>query len=87
LHNLSSCNNLTSNPKENHSREKQMGSERALFGSSAVLVENEQEREKERGYGGYLYPLSQKLAVGRAVPGNSGYMSGYSGQGGPETPD
>jgi hypothetical protein len=26
--------------------------------------------------GGYLYPLSQKLAVGRAVPGNSGYMSG-----------
>jgi hypothetical protein len=51
LHNLSSCNNLTSNLKENHSREKQMGSERALFGFSAVLVENEQERENERGYG------------------------------------
>jgi hypothetical protein len=39
-------------------QEKQMGSERALFGFSAVLVENEQDREKERGYGGYLYPLS-----------------------------
>jgi hypothetical protein len=54
---------------------------------SAVLVENEQERESERGYEGYLYPLSQKLTVGRAVPGNSGYMSGYSGHRGPETPD
>jgi hypothetical protein len=64
-----------------------MGSERALFGFSAVLVEHEQERENERGYRGYLYPLSQKLAVGRAVSGNSGYMSGYSGQGSPETPD
>jgi hypothetical protein len=55
LHNLSSCNNLTSNPKENHSRMEQIGSERALFGFSAVLVENEQEREKERVWG-YLYP-------------------------------
>jgi hypothetical protein len=64
-----------------------MGSERALFRLSAGLVENEQERESERGYGGYLYSLSQKLAVGRAVPGNSGYMSGYSGHRGPETPD
>jgi hypothetical protein len=44
-------------------------------------------RESERGYEGYLYPLSQKLAVGRAVPGNSGYMSGYSGHRCPETPD
>jgi hypothetical protein len=87
LHNFSSCNNLTSNPKENHSRMEQKGSERALFGFSAVLVENEQERESERGDGGYLYPLSQKLAVGRAVPGNSGYMSGYSGHRDPETPD
>jgi hypothetical protein len=66
---------------------EQMGSERALFWFSAVLVENEQESESERGYEGYLYPLSQKLAVGRAVPGNSGYMSGYSGHRGPETPD
>jgi hypothetical protein len=31
-----------------------------------------------RGYGGCIYPLTQKLAVGRGVPGNSGYMSGYS---------
>jgi hypothetical protein len=38
-------------------------------------------RGRVRGGMGYLYPLSQKLAVGRAVPGNSGYMSGYSGQG------
>jgi hypothetical protein len=35
----------------------------------------------------YLYPLTQKLAVGRAIPGNSGYMSGYSGHRCPETPD
>jgi hypothetical protein len=40
-----------------------------------------------RGYGGYLYPLTQKLAVGRGVPRNSGYMSGYSGQRCLETPD
>jgi hypothetical protein len=40
-----------------------------------------------KGYEGYLYPLSQKLAVGRRVPGYSGYMSGYSGHLGPETPD
>jgi hypothetical protein len=40
-----------------------------------------------RWYGGYLYPLTQKLAVGRGVPGNSGYMSGYSGHRHPETPD
>jgi hypothetical protein len=51
---------------------RQMGSERALFRLSAGLVEKEQERESERGYGGDLYSLSQKLAVGRAVPGNSG---------------
>jgi hypothetical protein len=38
-------------------------------------------------YGGYLYPLTQKLAVGRGVPGNSGYMSGYSGHRCSETPD
>jgi hypothetical protein len=56
FHNLSSCNNLTSNPKENHSRMEQMGSERALFGFSAVLVENEQERESERMYGGIYTP-------------------------------
>jgi hypothetical protein len=87
LHNLSSCNNLTSNPNENHSRMEQMGSERALFGFSTVLVENEQERERVRGGMGVFIPLSQKLAVGRAVPGNSGYMSGYSGHRGPETPD
>jgi hypothetical protein len=87
LHNISSCNNLTSNPNENHSRMEQMGSERALFWFSSVLVEKEQERESERGYGGYLYPLSQKLAVGRAVPGNSGYTSGVSGRRGPDTPD
>jgi hypothetical protein len=66
---------------------EQMGSERALFEFSAVLVEKEQERESERGYEGYLYPLSQKLAVGRAVPENSGYTSGYSGHRGPETLD
>jgi hypothetical protein len=66
---------------------EQMGSERALFGFSAVLVENERESESERGVWGYLYPLSQKLAVGRAVPGNSGYLSGYSGHRDPETPD
>jgi hypothetical protein len=36
--------------------------------------------------GGYLYPLSQKLAVGRRIPGYSGYMSGYSEHRGPETP-
>jgi hypothetical protein len=34
----------------------------------------------------YLYPLSQKLAVGRRIPGYSGYMSGYSGHRSPETP-
>jgi hypothetical protein len=45
LHNVSSCNNLTSNPKGNHSRMEQMGSERALYEFSAVLVEKEQERE------------------------------------------
>jgi hypothetical protein len=39
-----------------------------------------------KGYGGYLYPHSQKLAVGRRIPGYSGYMSGYSGYRGPETP-
>jgi hypothetical protein len=45
-------------------------------------------REREmKGYGGYLYPLTQKLAVGRGVPGNSGYMSEYSGHRCPETPD
>jgi hypothetical protein len=66
---------------------EQMGSEKALFRFSVGLVENEQGRESERGYEGYLYPLSQKLAVGRAIPGNSGYMSGYSGHRGPETPD
>jgi hypothetical protein len=37
--------------------------------------------------GEYLYPLSQKLAVGRRVPGYSGYMSGYSGHLGLDTPD
>jgi hypothetical protein len=31
--------------------------------------------------------LTQKLAVGRGVLGNSGYMSGYSGHRCPETPD
>jgi hypothetical protein len=75
LHNLSSCNNLTSNPKENHSRMKQMGSERALFwlfSSSGRKWAREREWE---GVCGNLYPLSQKLAVGRAVSGNSGYMS------------
>jgi hypothetical protein len=40
-----------------------------------------------KGYEGYLYPLSQKLAVGRRVPGYSGYMSGYSGHLGLETPN
>jgi hypothetical protein len=35
---------------------KQMGSERALFRLSAGLVENEQERESERGYGGIYTP-------------------------------
>jgi hypothetical protein len=41
-----------------------------------------------KGYGGYLYPLSQKLAIGRRVPGYSGYMSVvYSGHLGPDTPD
>jgi hypothetical protein len=35
---------------------EQMGSERALFGFSAVLVENEQERESERRYGGIYTP-------------------------------
>jgi hypothetical protein len=39
-----------------------------------------------KGYGGYLYPLSQKLAVGRRIPGYSGYMSGYSGHRGPDIP-
>jgi hypothetical protein len=39
-----------------------------------------------KGYGGYLYPHSQKLAIGRRIPGYSGYMSGYSGHRGPETP-
>jgi hypothetical protein len=39
-----------------------------------------------KGYGGYLYPLSQKLAVGRRIPGYSGYISGYSGHRGLETP-
>jgi hypothetical protein len=38
------------------------------------------------GYGGYLYPLSQKLTVGRRIPGYSGYMSGYSGHRGPDIP-
>jgi hypothetical protein len=40
-----------------------------------------------KGYGEYLYPLTQKLAVGKRVPGYSGYMSGYSGHLGPDTPD
>jgi hypothetical protein len=35
---------------------EQMGSERALFEFSAVLVEKEQERESERGYGGIYTP-------------------------------
>jgi hypothetical protein len=35
---------------------KQMGSEKALFGFSAVLVENEQERESERGVWGIYTP-------------------------------
>jgi hypothetical protein len=39
-----------------------------------------------KGYGGYLYRLSQKRAVGRRIPRYSGYMSGYSGHRGPETP-
>jgi hypothetical protein len=40
-----------------------------------------------KGYGGgYLYPLSQKLALGRRIPEYSGYMSGYSGHRSPETP-
>jgi hypothetical protein len=39
-----------------------------------------------KGYGGYLYPLSQKLAVGRRIPGYSGYISGYSGHRGPDIP-
>jgi hypothetical protein len=39
-----------------------------------------------KGYGEYLYPLSQKLAVGRRIPGYSEYMSGYSGHRSPETP-
>jgi hypothetical protein len=38
---------------------EQMGSERALFEFSAVLVEKEQERESERGYGG-IYTLSPR---------------------------
>jgi hypothetical protein len=43
-------------------------------------------REVNEGvWGGYLYPLSQKLAVGRRIPGYSGYMSGYFGHRGPET--
>jgi hypothetical protein len=33
-----------------------MGSERALFGFSAVLIKNEQDRENERGYGGIYTP-------------------------------
>jgi hypothetical protein len=36
-----------------------MGSERALFGFSTVLVENEQEGESERGYG-VIYTLSPR---------------------------
>jgi hypothetical protein len=39
-----------------------------------------------KGYGGYLYPLSQKLTAGRRISGYSRYMSGYSGHRGPETP-
>jgi hypothetical protein len=66
---------------------EQMGSERALFWFSAVLVEKEQERGEWEGVWGYLYHLSQKLAVGRTVSGNSGYTSGYSGRRGPDTPD
>jgi hypothetical protein len=40
-----------------------------------------------KGYGGYLYPVAQKLAVGRRVLGYSGYMYEYSGHLGPDTPD
>jgi hypothetical protein len=40
-----------------------------------------------RGYGG-IYTLShRKLIVGETIPGYFGYMSGYSGYLGPETPD
>jgi hypothetical protein len=31
-------------------------------------------REINEGVWGYLYPLSQKLAVGRGVPGYSGHL-------------
>jgi hypothetical protein len=40
-----------------------------------------------RGYGGIYTPSHRKLAVGERVPRYSGYMSGYSGYWGPETPD
>jgi hypothetical protein len=65
---------------------EQMGSERALFCLWIVLVEMSK-REVNEGVWGYLYPLSQKLAIGREVPGNSEHMSGYSGHRCPETPD
>jgi hypothetical protein len=41
-------------PKKITQEWSKKGSERALFWFSAVLVENEQERESERGYEGYL---------------------------------
>jgi hypothetical protein len=40
-----------------------------------------------RGYGGIYTPSHRKLAVGERVPKYSGYMSGYSGYRGLETPD
>jgi hypothetical protein len=39
-----------------------------------------------KGYGGIYTPTHRKLAVGRRVPGYSGYISGYSGHRDPETP-
>jgi hypothetical protein len=42
-------------------------------------------REVNERVWGYLYLLSQKLAVGRRISGYSGYMSGYSGHSGLET--
>jgi hypothetical protein len=43
-------------------------------------------RRINEGVWGVFIPLSQKLAVGRRIPGYSGYMSGYSGHRGPDIP-
>jgi hypothetical protein len=76
--NFCSCNHLTWIPKGNHSRMKKKGECESSFTCKAFVVKMSQSQYEWRGRG-YLYSLSQKLAVGERVPEYSRYMFGYSG--------